>query len=415
MDEQERKLREERAGIVHDQRAILDLAEKEKRTMTSDERDRYEKMDTRKREIKTQIDDIMAHRDRLNALKADEDDLRGSTGGIVPPETDNRESRTADEQERRQFNLQLRSAFKLPLSEQERRDLQTDKDTQAGYLVPPISYMQEIIKDLDDSVLIRRLARRILLTKATSLGRPKRTAKMSTFARGREIEEPTTDTSLKYGLRVMEPHDMAGLIYVSRDLIENSPFSIDQIVREEMTLDRAEMEEAEFMTGTGANGAALGLFTASDDGISASRDVSTGNETSSPTADGLKEAKFKLKATHRRKSRWIFHRDTIKLIDKLKDGNGRYLWEDSTKVDEPDTLLGLPVEESEYAPNTFTSGMYVGILGNFFYYNIVDSLDMTMQVLNELKALSNQVGFIARAKMDAAPVLEEAFVRIKLK
>jgi HK97 family phage major capsid protein len=39
---------------------------------------------------------------------------------------------------------------------------------------------------------------------------------------------------------------------------------------------------------------------------------------------------------------------------------------------------------------------------------------MQVQRLNELYAETNQVGFIGRLETDGAPVLEEAFVRVKL-
>ncbi len=102
------------------------------------------------------------------------------------------------------------------------------------------------------------------------------------------------------------------------------------------------------------------------------------------------------------------------MIAKLKDGNGDYLWAESVRVGEPDMLLGLPAFDSEFAPNTFTTGLYVGLLGDFNHYWVADAMDLEIQRLEELYAATNQVGFIARFKTDAAPVLEEAFVRVKL-
>jgi HK97 family phage major capsid protein len=69
---------------------------------------------------------------------------------------------------------------------------------------------------------------------------------------------------------------------------------------------------------------------------------------------------------------------------------------------------------SEYAPSTFTTGLYVGILGDFSKYWIVDALDMEMQRLVELYAATNQIGFIGRKETDGMPCLEEAFVRVTL-
>jgi HK97 family phage major capsid protein len=108
------------------------------------------------------------------------------------------------------------------------------------------------------------------------------------------------------------------------------------------------------------------------------------------------------------------HRDGAKQTAKLKDGEGQYIWRESVRVGEPDRLLGLPVHMSEYAPNTFTTGLYVGIVGDFRFYWIADSLDMEVQRLEELYAATSQVGFIGRLESDGMPVLEEAFARVKL-
>ncbi len=300
------------------------------------------------------------------------------------------------------------------LTPQELRDLSADSDVDGGYLVAPQTMVGELLKNLDDTVYVRSKARKFTLIKAKSLGVIKRTAKMSTWARGGEITPPTKDTSLAFGKRELHPQYMSGLALVSRDLLRNSTLPPDQLVREEMAINAGEVQEAEFMTGSGAAGAALGVFTASADGISTGRDFSTGNAATAIGADGLFEAKYGLKESYRRAAEWMFSRTAVKQIAKLKDGNGQYLWEPSLKAGEADRILGLPYVESEYVPNTFTSGLYVGILANWQYYWIADALDMEMQVLKELYALSNQDGFVARLKMDAAPQLEEAFARVKL-
>jgi len=102
------------------------------------------------------------------------------------------------------------------------------------------------------------------------------------------------------------------------------------------------------------------------------------------------------------------------MIRRLKDGNSQYLWKAGISTDRPDTILDFPVHESEYCPNTFSSALYVGILGDFSFYWIADALDMTVKVLNELYAETGQIGYIGRAETDAMPVHETAFVRVKL-
>jgi HK97 family phage major capsid protein len=80
----------------------------------------------------------------------------------------------------------------------------------------------------------------------------------------------------------------------------------------------------------------------------------------------------------------------------------------------PDRILEVPYVMSEYAPSTFTTGLYVGIIGDFSFYWIADSLKLEIQRLDELYAVTNQVGFIGRSETDGLPVLAEAFARVKL-
>ena len=42
--------------------------------------------------------------------------------------------------------------------------------------------------------------------------------------------------------------------------------------------------------------------------------------------------------------------DIVQRITKLKDGEGQYLWRQSVRDGEPDTLLGFGVIPSEFAP-----------------------------------------------------------------
>jgi HK97 family phage major capsid protein len=130
--------------------------------------------------------------------------------------------------------------------------------------------------------------------------------------------------------------------------------------------------------------------------------------------DGLIAAKYALKDAYRMKANWLFHRNAVEQVSKLKDGDGQYLWQPSVQAGQPDRLFNLPIVTSEFAPNTFTTGLYVGLLGDFSFYWIVDSMDLEIQRLVELYAETNQTGFIGRAFTDGQPVLAEAFARVKL-
>jgi len=291
--------------------------------------------------------------------------------------------------------------------------LQQDNPTQAGYLVPPEQFVNELIKELADATFMRQKARVLPpLKNAQSLGYPTRTSGMSSFAWGTEISAPTPDASLAFGKREFKPNPGTSEILISKTLIRNVS-NADALIRSEIAEEIGAEYETAYMTGDGS-GKPLGLFVASNDGIPTSRDVSAGNTATEIKFDGLLEAKYSVKKKHQANAEWIFNRMAIKQLAKLKNSDGQYIWQASVVLGTPDLLLGRPVNESEYAPAIFTSGLYVGLYGDLRNYWICDSLAMEIQVLMELYARTNQVDYMTRIETDGAPIMANAFARVKL-
>jgi HK97 family phage major capsid protein len=70
---------------------------------------------------------------------------------------------------------------------------------------------------------------------------------------------------------------------------------------------------------------------------------------------------------------------------------------------------------SEYAPNTYTANLYAAVIGDFKNgYWICDADSIAIQVLKELYAVNNQIGYLVDYFGDGAPVLSEAFARVKM-
>ncbi len=441
----------ERATLLNNGRAILDKAQAEKRELTAEERQAYDRIWADAQAKKDAADKLIGDQNRRQQLDAAMADLSNSTGRIARPAPiaagNDGANLTApyafkfarpgdwDGQTGRRRRLEQSASLEYGSPawrrhQQPYRDdmraylqtgrigasLQTDLSTQGGYMVLPEQFVSELLMNVDDQRWIRQLAR-TFTTNAQTLGVVKRTAKMATFAWGSELTDASTakDTTLAYGKRSLTPHYMTGAIDVSRDLLRSALLPVEEYVRYEIARDSGELEENAFLTGSGAQ-RPLGLFTASNDGIDTSRDVSTGNSATAIGADNLRQMKYALKPQYRAHPSlsWLFHRDAVKQISLLKDGMGQYLWRDGITVGDPDTILGIPMRESEFTPNTFTTGLYVGLLGAFNWYWIVDSLEMDIQVLVEVLAATNQVRYVCRRKTDGMPQLAEAFVRCKL-
>ncbi len=406
-----KELREKRAKLIKDARALLDQADGESRAMTDDENAQYDKMFAEADELRQRIDREERQREAERELQEtleQADEERAARDG-----EDRGEQRGRTDHLLATFRGWLSSGRVTGDGAEEFRALSANTDTEGGFLVVPEIMITTLIKSLDDEVIIRALATTYPVLNGASIGAPSLDNDPDDADWTEELATGSDDDTMSFGKRSMVPHPLAKRIKISRNLLRTSAIPVEALVRQRFAYKFGITQEKAYMTGNG-NKRPLGIFTASNDGIPTGRDVSTGNTTTAPTMDGLKNAKYSLKAGYWRNANWIFHRDVVKEISKLKDGEGQYLWADSTRDGDPDRLLGRPARMSEYAPNTLTTGQYVGIVGDFSYYWILDSLMMQMQRLDELYAETNRVGFIARYEGDGAPVLGEAFARVKL-
>lgn len=392
------ELLQQRRALFNRIHEMVEQAEGEKRDLTQEENNNYDAL----------WKDMEAMDARIARLQKLEDEARvmgqligsavkpGGTGNPVIDET------------ARAWDKFLRSGVAGP----ELRALQADKDASGGYTIAPEQFVNKLIMAVDDQTFIRQWADVSKMVTAQSLGLPYLAADPADSAWTTELAIGTEDSTMSFGKRSLEPHPLAKSIKVSNKMLRLNP-DVESLVISRLAYKFGITFEKACLTGSGAS-QPLGVFTASADGISTGRDVSTGNTATSMQFDGLKEAKYTLKGNYWPRAKWLFHRDGVKQLAKLQDDMGRYIWADSVRVGEPDLLLGIPAFMSEYAPNTFTTGLYVGILGDFKFYSIVDALDFSVQRVVELYAGSNQTGFIGRLESDGMPVLEEAFVRVKL-
>ncbi len=397
-----KELLEKRANIWEQAKALIDKAEAEGRDFNAEEKSQYDKM-------MGEMDELAKRAKRLEEKQRLEAQIDAPVNEPIKlnPASGKDMKRQAD------LMPEFRAYIKSGVMGPELRRLQADVDEQGGYMLPPEQFVADLIKELDNRVFIRGLATVIPVTTSDSLGVPTLETDVEDPDWTPEVTEVVADDQMAFGKRSLTPHQLTKLVKVSMKLLRTSAIPVEGLVRERLAFKFAAAQENTFLNGDG-NSKPLGVFYASANGISTARDVSTGNTTSAIAADNLFEVKYALKEQYRGGAQWIFHRDAVKMIAKLKDGEGQYLWRPGLAAGQPDTLLNLPINESEYAPHTFTTGLYVGILGNFRYYWIAEMFGMEIQRLNELFAQTNQIGFIGRIWCDGAPVLESAFARVKL-
>jgi HK97 family phage major capsid protein len=414
---------QKRGQLIQQMRAIRDAADKEKRSMTAEETANFDKYDTEQEALKGEIDQEKGEADRRSKLDELERSVTGTTdaGQRPTPGGGTGERRNTNVLESSEYRSAidgyLRGDFGMSdvRAQIERRadTLQTGLFVKAGALVMPQLMSEGLIKAVDNETFMLQLATVDRITTAESLG-------VVTLETDPDDADWTAElktgnqADLEVGKRALTPHPIAKRALVSATLLRRTAGGAESLVTGRLSYKFGVTFEKAGLTGDGVR-KPLGIFTAHSDGIPTSRDVSTGNEATAMKPDGLINAKHSLKQAYWGRATWVFHRDGISQIRKMKDSNGQYLWAPGLSADLQDRILEVPYKVSEYAPNTFTASQYVGIIGAFKEgYRIVVALDQTIKRLDELYAETNRVGFIGRMEADGQPVLAEAFARVKL-
>jgi len=395
-----REMLDKRNRLITEARTVVDKADAEKRAMTDEEKGRYDTIMKDAGDIRENIDreTRLIEAERENAADA----LR-SKGSPEAPPTPEAESR------QKAFRSLLVTGN---LSADEVRSLTAGSDIQAGYLLAPQEFVQQLIVAVKNKVFIEALATSFNTNNANGLGFPTLTDDVDDFEMVTEIKTAPEDTSAKFGKRELKPHPARKLIKMSDKLLRSDGMNVESIMMDRLAYKAAITKEYKYLLGTGVQ-EPLGVFVASAQGVPASRDITTDMEATDFTADALKAVKYSLKAQYMEKANWLFHRDGVAKIAKLKDGAGRYIFELADAIGAMDVLLGRPLKMSEYVPNTFTASQYVGMFADFSWYYIANSLAYRIKRLNELFAATAEVGFVVDFEFDAMPVLAEAFSRIK--
>jgi HK97 family phage major capsid protein len=192
------------------------------------------------------------------------------------------------------------------------------------------------------------------------------------------------------------------MIKVSEELLSDSIFDIEGYVSEQFGKRIGDKEEDAFLNGNGVS-KPIGILNATG---GAEVGVTTAGA-SAITGDELIDLVYSLRAPYRKSAVFVLNDTTVKLLRKLKDGDGQYLWRPGITENAPDTILGHRIVTSEFMPGVSAGSKSIAF-GDFSYYWIADRQGRTFKRLNELYATTGQVGFLASQRLDGKLILPEA-------
>lgn len=388
------ELRAKRAGTWEAAKAFLDSHRGENGVLCAEDDAAYTKMENEINDLGREI----ARLERLEALDAQMAKPVNTPLTERPQtaeKTDEKTGRASDLYRKAFWNRTRRGKDFTP---EMRNALEEGTDSEGGYLVPD-EFEHTLVQKLNDANVVRSRAHII----TTSSGSHKIPVVASHGSAAWIDEEGAyTESDEVFGQVQLDAHKVGTVIKVSEELLADSAFDLEGYISSEFVRRIGDKEEEAFLVGNGTS-KPTGILNATGGG-----EVGvTAAGTAAITADELIDLYYSLRAPYRRGAVWIMNDATVKLIRKLKDSTGQYLWQPAVKDGEVNTILGRPYFTSPFVP-TAAAGAKTIIFGDLSYYWIGDRQGISLKRLNELYAGNGQTGFLASARVDGKTVLPEA-------
>lgn len=285
-----------------------------------------------------------------------------------------------------------------------RNELSVGTDSEGGYLVPD-EFENKLVEALESENIFRKLATVI----KTSNGDRKIPIVTSKGDASWVDEEGTyTPSDDVFGQTSLSAHKLSTAIKISEELINDSAFDMTSYISREFARRMGAKEEEAFFVGDGT-GKPTGIFNATGGAESGAT-----AQTTAITFDDVMELFYSLRSPYRKNAVWVLNDSTVKALRKLKDSNGNYIWQPSVSAGIPDTIFNRPYYTSSYIPE-LRAGNKVMAFGDFSYYWIADRQGRSFKRLNELFAMTGQIGFIASQRVDGKLTLSEAVKVLSVK
>ncbi|ELZ9706453.1 TPA: phage major capsid protein [Proteus mirabilis] len=313
------ELRQQKATLTKQMRSLLTKAETEKRSLTEDEAKSFD-------ELRHQSESLNIEIARYEVMAEEE---RSQTGKQVLGD------KAISNDELRHYILTG-----------ETRALSTGVPADGGYTVIPELNKQIMQQLTDDSVM-----RKICTIKTTHSNEYKQLvsvggAKVNHGEEGHARTETGTPKLEEVSIKLFPIYAYPK---TTQEIIDFSDVDILSWLSSEIGDTFVDTEEVDLVTGDGlkkAKGFLAYPREAKDDKTRAFGKLEK-LEATTLTADSLIDLKFKLRAKYRKNAVWVMNSNTAAKVQKLKNGNGDYIWRDRLQSGDPDTLLGLSVHYLE--------------------------------------------------------------------
>ncbi|MEB7889181.1 phage major capsid protein [Hafnia alvei] len=343
------ELRQKKTELTAQMRSILTKSEEENRSLTDEESKQFDAIKTQAESLNTEIQrfEDLADAERKQAEK-------------TPEDKSNRSKVTNDE-------------LRTYIMTGDTRSLSTGVPADGGYTVIP-DLDKQIMRQLSDDSEMRQ----ICTVKTTSSNEFKKLVSVggAEVAHGEEGKARGETATPKLEEVSIKLFPVYAYPKTTQEILDFSDVDIMGWLTEEISDTFTETEELDLVSGDGSKKSKGFLVYPRAATADKTRPFGTLEKMdaagAAPTADELIDLLFKLKKKYRKNAVWVMNSNTAAALQKLKNGNGDYIWRDGLQKGDPDMLLGKPVHYLENMPDA-AAGQPVLAVGDFKRgYFIVD-------------------------------------------
>lgn len=391
------ELREKRAKVWEDTKAFLDSKRGKDGLISQEDAAIYERMEEDVVNLGKEIDRL----ERQASIDLELSKIINSPLTSRPIDADKMKTGRGSDEYKDAFWKTMRNKNSFDIQ----NALQIGTDSEGGYLVPD-EFEKTLIESLQEENIFRSIAK-VITTSSGDRKIPVVASKGTASWVDEEGLIPESDDA--FGQVSIGAYKLATMIKVSEELLNDNVFNLESYIAREFARRIGAKEEEAFFIGDG-NGKPTGIFNSTggaETGVTAASSTVI-------TFDEIMDLFYSLRAPYRKSAVFVTNDSTVKLIRKLKDANGQYLWQPSVQAGQPDTILNRPVRTSSYVPTVEATAKTIAF-GDFSYYWVADRQGRSFQRLNELYAPTGQVGFRATQRVDGKLILPEAIKVLKQK
>lgn len=379
-------LLEKKNSLIDEMEGLLDKAKTEVRAFTDEEDSRIEEI---KKEVRG-LEKLIADKEEFRALSKEE--IKAEKG----TEEMSKEERQLEviEKEERQFIEAVRN-----------NELRNLTAGQNGKIIP-VSIASDVINKVVELCPILELSQ--VYNVAGELRLPKYEADGTALIAAAYADEFTelAEKTASFSTIDLSNQIVGLLVKISKSLINRADFDVRGFIVNEIAKKIAEFLEKEMLTGSQSG---------KIEGAINTKNVVTTAAPTKITTDEIIDLQMKLPTVYQKNAVFVMHRDVLKEVRKLKDGQGNYILQPDFRAAFGWTILGRPVYLSDNMDSQVATGKNVILYADFSGYAVKITKNVEIQFLQEKYATQYALGIVSYVELDAKIADEQKIAKLAMK